>query len=587
MQSVLEGYNGAHASGTDCAPVLFSSDRTLLTHSSYSCFDTTPGTILAYGQTGAGKTFTMTGATQNYKYRGIAPRAIAQIFREIQDKPETAVVVRVSYLEIYNEALFDLLPAEGGEDAREDLQVMDDAKGVVTIKGLNKVVVQSEEEALHQLFNGDTNRQIGSHQMNLNSSRSHTIFTIHLEMRSRVDSSEKVISSKLNLVDLAGSERIKKTGSTGTVLREAQYINKSLSFLEQVVMALSDHGREHVPFRQSKLTNVLRDSLGGNCKTRLVANVWVERDELEETSSTLKFATRMMKVSTDATVNVVLDPLQLVKKYEREIRELKQELAMHDALSNRGQVHYDPYTAEQQYELQQVVRAYVKGEQDEIEVSSLRQVRELFKQFRIFAQNLEHDLAVRGGGAAAADAATPASSSAAGAAAEAAPAAAAAAAAGGTQFVGDLDESGGLALGSAAANARPPTAQGGDKGAKASPRQAGSGAGVASTPRMGGTQGGRAQSPKKGGRASPPDEGAAFEVRARVCQDVNSLNLAISPTLTTPSLSFLLHLPLSRNTRLARVPSCSLRTMTISRSCAKRRPSFVHNQCASIASSTT
>jgi kinesin family protein 6/9 len=237
------------------------------------------GTILAYGQTGAGKTFTMTGATQNYKYRGITPRALAQIFREIQDKPETAVVVRVSYLEIYNEALFDLLPAVDG--AHEDLQVMDDAKGQVSIKGLNKLVVQSEEEALHALFNGDTNRQIGSHQMNLNSSRSHTIFTVHLEMRSRVDSSEKVISSKLNLVDLAGSERIKKTGSSGLVLKEAQYINKSLSFLEQVVMALSDKNRDHVPFRQSKLTNVLRDSLGGNCKTRLVANVWVEREELE------------------------------------------------------------------------------------------------------------------------------------------------------------------------------------------------------------------------------------------------------------------------------------------------------------------
>lgn len=109
----------------------------------------------------------------------------------------------------------------------------------------------------------------------------------------------------------------------GLVLKEASYINKSLSFLEQVVLALCDKQREHVPYRQAKLTNYLRDSIGGNCKTVMIANIWPEAAHLEETTSTLKFATRMMKVTNEASVNTVLDPALLIKRYEKEIRDLK------------------------------------------------------------------------------------------------------------------------------------------------------------------------------------------------------------------------------------------------------------------------
>ena len=146
---------------------------------------------------------------------------------------------------------------------------------------------------------------------------------MHIESRSRVESADKVTHSKLHLVDLAGSERTKKTGSSGMVLKEASYINKSLSFLEQVVLALCDKVREHVPYRQAKLTNYLRDSLGGNCKTVMIANVWPENLHLEETLACLKFATRMMKVNNEASVNVIQDPTLLIKRYEKEIRDLK------------------------------------------------------------------------------------------------------------------------------------------------------------------------------------------------------------------------------------------------------------------------
>jgi len=165
--------------------------------------------------------------------------------------------------------------------------------------------------------------------MNATSSRAHTIFTISIESRSRVESSDKVVYSKLHLVDLAGSERTKKTAASGQVLTEAAYINKSLSFLEQVVISLCERKRTHIPYRQCKLTNYLRDSLGGNCKTVMITNIWPEAIHLEETNSTLKFATRMMKVTNEATVNVQHDPALLIKRYEKEIRDLKQELAMH------------------------------------------------------------------------------------------------------------------------------------------------------------------------------------------------------------------------------------------------------------------
>ena len=144
--------------------------------------------------------------------------------------------------------------------------------------------------------------------MNATSSRAHTVFTLHIESRSRVESADKVTYSKLHLVDLAGCERTKKSQATGLRMNEAQAINKSLSFLEQVVLALSDKKRDHIPYRQAKLTNFLRDSIGGNCKTVMVANIWPEARNMEEVASTLKFATRMMKVQNEASVNIMQDP---------------------------------------------------------------------------------------------------------------------------------------------------------------------------------------------------------------------------------------------------------------------------------------
>jgi kinesin family protein 6/9 len=357
------------------------------------------GTILAYGQTGAGKTFTMTGGTGNYNHRGIIPRAIGHIFQSILARPQTETTVKVSYLEIYNEQFYDLFRHSNARGGAVELAVRDQPGhgGQVDVKGLNKLEASSEEQALTHLFEGEQSRAVAEHAMNINSTRSHCVFTIYLESRSKIESSEKVVYSKLNLVDLAGSERVGKTGSTGQTLKEAKYINQSLSYLEQVVLALASRSRDHVPYRQSKLTNVLRDSLGGNCKTRMVANIWAEPEQLDETISTLKFSTRMMKLANDATVNIKLDPQLLLKKYEREIKELKQELAMHDTLANRTNIQYESFTPEQQTEMRGVVNKYIRDEIQEIEVVSVRQIRALFGQFKNIVIEMEQQLANGGG----------------------------------------------------------------------------------------------------------------------------------------------------------------------------------------------
>uniref|UniRef100_A0A669QS07 Kinesin-like protein n=1 Tax=Phasianus colchicus TaxID=9054 RepID=A0A669QS07_PHACC len=319
------------------------------------------GTIMCYGQTGAGKTYTMTGATAEYKHRGIIPRAVQQVFKAIACSVDSFITVRISYLEIYNETLCDLLSTTTSSGASDMQMAIVDCPQGVYVKGLSIHSVSDEEDALNLLFEGETNRVIAEHSLNKNSSRSHCIFTIYIE------DLYICINSKINLIDLAGSERLSKTGSEGRVLKEAAYINKSLSFLEQIIIALADPKREHIPFRQSKLTHVLKDSLGGKCNTVLVANICGEALHVEETLSSLRFATRMKWITTEPVVNVTYDSEETVKTLEKEISLLKQELAMHDSLVNRSLVTYGPLTDVQVAEIKSQIHEYLKGAIDEID----------------------------------------------------------------------------------------------------------------------------------------------------------------------------------------------------------------------------
>ncbi|XP_051755216.1 kinesin-like protein KIF9 [Ctenopharyngodon idella] len=342
------------------------------------------GTIMCFGQTGAGKTYTMTGAAETYKQRGIIPRALQEVFQEVEHRVDHTFSVHLSFLEIYNETMVDLLSSlkQGKGSHSGVLTVVEEPGCGVSVKGLSLHLVHNEEEALNLLFEGEMNRIIGEHALNKHSSRSHCIFTIHIESRSRTLSDAKYITSKLNLVDLAGSERLSKTGSEGQVQMEAMYINKSLSFLEQVILALADSRREHVPFRQSKLTHALKDSLGGNCNTVLVANIYGEGAQIEETLSTLRFATRMKCVKTKPLINEHVDPVLQVQRLEKEIQFLKEELSMCNKLTNRVGVSNEILSETQVEEVRSQVQRYLSGSLAEIPIVSIAQIQEVFAQFK-------------------------------------------------------------------------------------------------------------------------------------------------------------------------------------------------------------
>ncbi|XP_064014390.1 kinesin-like protein KIF6 [Pogoniulus pusillus] len=287
------------------------------------------GTIFAYGQTGSGKTFTITGGAERYSDRGIIPRTLSYVFNKLQKDSSKVYTTHVSYLEIYNECGYDLLDPRHEASRLEDLPkvtIMEDADQNIHLKNLSLQQASNEEEALNLLFLGDTNRMIAETPMNQASSRSHCIFTIHIS--SKEPGSATIRRSKLHLVDLAGSERVAKTGVGGHLLTEAKYINLSLHYLEQVIIALAEKNRSHIPYRNSMMTSVLRDSLGGNCMTTMIATLSIDKRNIEESISTCRFAQRVALIKNEAVLNEEIDPRLMIVQLQKEIQELKDELAL-------------------------------------------------------------------------------------------------------------------------------------------------------------------------------------------------------------------------------------------------------------------
>ena len=276
------------------------------------------GTIFAYGQTGTGKTYTMEGSNNDAKKRGIIPRSFEQIFTHISRSENIQYLVRASYLEIYQEEVRDLLHQD--QSLRFELKEKPDTG--VFVKDLSNTVCKNAAE-IQQLMNiGNQNRTVGATNMNEHSSRSHAIFMITIEM----GDSCGIRVGRLNLVDLAGSERQSKTGSTGERLKEASKINLSLSALGNVISALVDGKTSHVPYRDSKLTRLLQDSLGGNSKTIMVANIGPASYNYDETLTTLRYASRAKNIKNKPRINE--DPKDaLLRQYQEEILRLKEKLA--------------------------------------------------------------------------------------------------------------------------------------------------------------------------------------------------------------------------------------------------------------------
>ena len=260
------------------------------THIADSVLEGFNGTIFAYGQTGAGKSFTMEGAQDPPELQGIIPNSFKHIFEEIAvggDKRQ--FLIRASYLEIYNEEIRDLL----SKDPKNRLDLKESVDSGVYVKDLTSFVVKSVDEIDHVMQAGKKNRSVGSTLMNQSSSRSHSIFTITVETgEAGADGEQHFRVGKLNMVDLAGSERQSKTGATGDRLKEATKINLSLSALGNVISALVDSKTSYIPYRDSKLTRLLQDSLGGNTKTVMIANCGPADYNYDETLSTLRYVCR-------------------------------------------------------------------------------------------------------------------------------------------------------------------------------------------------------------------------------------------------------------------------------------------------------
>ncbi|XP_055744204.1 kinesin-like protein KIF3A isoform X1 [Salvelinus fontinalis] len=288
------------------------------------------GTIFAYGQTGTGKTFTMEGVRAVPELRGIIPNSFAHVFGHIaKAEGDTRFLVRVSYLEIYNEEVRDLL----GKDQMQRLEVKERPDVGVYIKDLSGYVVNNADDMDRIMTMGHKNRSVGSTNMNEHSSRSHAIFTITIECSEKgVDGDQHVRMGKLHLVDLAGSERQGKTGATGQRLKEATKINLSLSTLGNVISALVDGKSTHVPYRNSKLTRLLQDSLGGNSKTMMCANIGPADYNYDETISTLRYANRAKNIKNKARINE--DPKDaLLRQFQKEIEELRKKLQEGEEIS--------------------------------------------------------------------------------------------------------------------------------------------------------------------------------------------------------------------------------------------------------------
>lgn len=280
-------------------------------------------TVLAYGMTSSGKTYTMVGHKHE---EGIIPRSFSQLMSGIESNDRRTFLAQVSFVEIYNEQLRDLLDSKKGR-----LEVHEAAGQGMFVKGATKVVVRSVEDMRKTLEAGMAERVTATTMMNSESSRSHAILTVQIESSLGDDPSKSVRLSKLHLVDLAGSERVGRMNAVGQRFLEGAKINLSLGALGNVINALVDKKSRHVPYRDSKLTRLLQDSLGGNSRTLMISTLSPVAAYYEESICTLRFSARAQLIRNKPTVSEDFKDA-LLREYEKEIRRLRKQLQnQHDS----------------------------------------------------------------------------------------------------------------------------------------------------------------------------------------------------------------------------------------------------------------
>ena len=294
------------------------------------------GTIFAYGQTGTGKTFTMEGDFETDINKGIIPRSFDYLFSLIKGSYNTNFLIRCSYLELYNEEVRDLL----AKNHQQKLDIREDPETGFYVEDLSSWVVKNPKDMTELMLRGRELKVIKGHNMNERSSRSHCIFTIIVENSTKDEKGgDHIKKGKLNLVDLAGSERtskIKEINGAEGLQKETIHINLSLTALGMVICALVSNKKQHIPYRDSKLTKLLMDSLGGNSKTVMIANIGPADYNYEETMTTLRYADRAKNIKNAPKINE--DPKDaMIRKYQEELNRLKEALAA----ASGGEINLD------------------------------------------------------------------------------------------------------------------------------------------------------------------------------------------------------------------------------------------------------
>ena len=292
-----------------------------------SVLDGYNGTVLAYGQTGSGKTYTMQGEIGSESSMGLIPRMISHVFNFIHEQDSTEFMIKVSMIEIYQEKIRDLL-----DISRVNLPIREDTIKGIYLDGCSERYVGCPQDVLAALELGSNNRAQAATNMNEHSSRSHSIFILTINQTNKKEGFSKI--GKLYLVDLAGSEKISKTGATGHTLEEAKIINKSLTTLGRVINNLTDGKSQHIPYRESKLTRVLQESLGGNSKTCLIITCSPSIYNESETLSTLRFGERAKKIKNKPKINKEVTVAELQKLVDQLKENLKQANARITQLEN-------------------------------------------------------------------------------------------------------------------------------------------------------------------------------------------------------------------------------------------------------------
>ncbi|ONK62329.1 uncharacterized protein A4U43_C07F2770 [Asparagus officinalis] len=353
-------------------------------------------TVFAYGQTGTGKTYTMEGGMNSKGGElsveaGVIPRAIHHIFDTLEAR-KADYSVKVTFLELYNEEIIDLFALEDHNRYVEDkmkkpISLMEDGKGGAVIRGLVEEVVYSANEIYNLLQRGSAKRRTADTILNKQSSRSHSVFSITINVKEAIIGNDELIKcGRLNLVDLAGSENISRSGARESQVREAGEVNKSLLTLGRVVTALVEHSG-HIPYRDSKLTRLLRESLGGKAKTCIIATVSPSRHCVEETLSTLEFACRAKSIKNKPEVNQKLSKSVLLKDLYLQIEKIKQDVR---AAREKNGV-YIPY---ERFAQDETEKKAMSDRLSELELDLDLQIKEASKYKELYHAEQERNLDV-------------------------------------------------------------------------------------------------------------------------------------------------------------------------------------------------